>query len=458
MSLGSLLSIARSALLAHQRALEVTANNVANAQTPGYSRQILQLEPATPLIGPNGTIGRGVMDAGVLRARDGFLDAAFRRDTGLLGNSSTLNNYLSQVESAFQEPSDHGLGASLDGLFQAFGDLANDPPSIANRNLVVSAGQRLVSQFHQLDAQVAAVGQATVTQMNAQVTQVNAIAQRIAALNTQIQAAGGPNHQAPDLEDQRDSLVDQLSQFATVSVTDQGNGSISVQAGSTMLVAGSTAQTLAVQSLAGGGYGVGLAGSSGTIDLGSGSLSALADLATNKIPAIRGQLDTLAKTMVTQMNAMHSAGFTLDGNTGVNFFDPAGVTAGSIKLSSDVLSSSRNIAAAGSNAPGDGSLAQQFSTLGSAPLAALGGASLRDYFTNVASGVGTDVQSSGMDADSQQALVDNADQARSSVSGVSIEEEMTNLIGEQQAYSAAARLITVADQMMQDLITTLGNG
>lgn len=456
MSLGSLLSIARSALLAHQRAMEVTANNVANVNTPGYSRQRLELTPATPLVGPFGTLGRGVQDNGVSRARDTFLDASFRRDSGLLGNSTTLTSYLSQVETAFQEPSDTGLGSALDKLFQSFGDLANDPPSTANRDLVVAAGQRLVSQFHTLDTQVTAIGQDTVDRMRANVADVNAMAKQIAALNQQIQASGGPNHQAADLQDQRDALIDQMSSLVSVTVVDHGNGSIAVQAGSTVLVDGTATQTLQVQALAGGGFGVGVSGSSGTVDLGPGAISALVDLSSVRLPAVRAKLDTLARTLVTQMNAMHSAGFTLDGTTGVNFFDPAGVSAGTIALSSDVVASSRNVAAAGSPAPGDGSLALQFSTLGSAPLAALGGSSVRDFFTQVAAGVGTDVANAGQDVDSQQTLVDSADQMRSSVSGVSLEEEMTNLITQQQAYGAAARLLTVADQMMQELLATLG--
>src|SRR5438093_10658044 len=127
MSLLSFLSIARSAMMAQQRAMDVTAHNVANAQTPGYSRQRLNLRPADPLLTANGMIGRGVTDGGIVRIRDGFLDTAWRHQSGLLGGATTLLSYLSQVESAMNEPSDTGLTATLDQMFQAFGDLANDP-------------------------------------------------------------------------------------------------------------------------------------------------------------------------------------------------------------------------------------------------------------------------------------------------------------------------------------------
>ena len=112
MSLQNLLSIARSALSAHQRAMDVTANNVANASTPGYSRQRLMLTPATPLQGPLFTLGRGVDALTLQRSRDAFFDASYRQDNGLLNSSTTMHDYLSQIEGAMNEPSTSGIASS----------------------------------------------------------------------------------------------------------------------------------------------------------------------------------------------------------------------------------------------------------------------------------------------------------------------------------------------------------
>jgi flagellar hook-associated protein 1 FlgK len=455
MSLSSLFSIARSALLAHQRAMSVTAHNVANAQTPGYSRQRLDLVPADPLRGPLGTIGRGVTEAGISRARDRFFDAAFRRESGLLSGSGTLANLLSQVEAAVHEPSDVGIAATLDGMFKSFADLANDPSSGPNRELVRQAATRLIQQLHQLDAQIGAVAQDAVDRMKSEVAEVNSLASRIAALNSEILSAGGPGRSAPDLEDQRDLLVDRLSSMISVRVLQREDGTISVLAGDTMLVDAAAAQSLAVQPLATGGFRLVSAVGGGTVDPGSGSLKALVDLTTTTLPGIQLQLDKLAAAIVTEVNAIHRTGYTPAGSTGTDFFDPSGVTARTIALAPPIAASGSAIAAGGTAAPGDGSIAQRIADLAGARVGSLGGKSLREFYVEIAASVGLDVLHATQDAETQQALVDQAELQRSSVSGVSIEEEMIALIAQQQAYSAATRIITAADEMIQDLLNMI---
>jgi len=159
MSLGSLLSIARSALMVTQRSMEVTGHNVANANTPGYSRQTLQIAAAAPLQMPMFSLGRGVEANQITRARDAFYDATYRQENGLLGQSNTTSGYLGQVEGALNEPSTNGLSAALDGLFGSLSDLAGDPANHTNRDLVVSNANRLVNQFHSLDAPLTSISQ-----------------------------------------------------------------------------------------------------------------------------------------------------------------------------------------------------------------------------------------------------------------------------------------------------------
>jgi flagellar hook-associated protein 1 len=454
MSLASLLSIARSAMFAQQSAMSVTAHNVANAQTPGYSRQRLELAAASPEITPLGTVGRGVTEASIQRVRNTFFDARYRSESGLLGNSATMGDVLGQVEAAVNEPSDSGLAASLDGLFSSFANLANDPASSTNRALVQQAGQHFVQQLHQLDATVHQVGDDALTKMREQVDQANDLAGRIGELNQMILSTGGPSGSSPDLQDQRDLLVDQLSSLVGVRVLQRDDGTIGVAAGDTMLVDGANVQALAVQALAGGGFGLTTAGG-GTVDPKSGSLRALSDLTTTTLPGIQRQLDTLAQALVTTVNAIHRTGYTLSGSTGTDFFDPAGVTARSIALAPAVAASGDAIAAAGVAAPGDGAIAQQLANLATTGTAALGGKSFRDFYIDFAGAVGANVSAASQDADAHQAMVDQADTLRASVSGVSVDEEMVALIGQQQAYSAAARIVKIADDMMQSVLNMM---
>lgn len=451
MSLASLLSIARSAMFAQQSAMSVTAHNVANAQTPGYSRQRIELSAATPQFTPQGPVGRGVTEVGIQRVRNTFFDTRYRSESGLLGNSATMGDFLGQVEAAINEPSADGLAASLDGLFGSFANLANNPASSTSRSLVQQAGRRFAQQLRQLDATVHQVADGAFTQMRDQVRQVNELTRQIGDLNGQVLASAGANGSSPDLQDRRDLLVDQLSSLVGVRVLDRADGTIGVAAGDTMLVDGANSQTIAVNPLVGGGFSLITTGG-GAVDPKSGSLKALCELTTTTLPGIQAQLDTLARTLVTTVNAIHRSGFTLNGSTNTDFFDPTGVTAQTIALAPAVLASGDAIAAAGIAAPGDGTIAQQLAALSTTGVAALGGRSFREFYIELSGVVGSSVSGASQDASAHLAMVDQADTLRSSVSGVSVDEEMVALISQQQAYTAAARIVNVANEMMQSVL------
>jgi flagellar hook-associated protein 1 FlgK len=403
----------------------------------------------TPQWSPNGTMGRGVDAISITRARDIFFDAGYRREAGNLGKASTNGDLLSQLESALGEPSSNGLGASLDGLFTAFSDLANDPANPTSRNLARQAAVRLVDQFHQTDTRIAALINDGTDRLKDQVSQANSLTRQIADLNVKILATGPGG--SPTLSDQRDLAIDQLSSLMSVTVVPRPDGTVAVQSGGALIVDGAQSRDLTVRATA-GGPGVGFTSDVGTIDPGSGSMQALITLTNTTLPGFRGQLDQLAQNLVTQFNTIHRSGFTPTGNTTVDFFDPAGVTGGTIQLSGSILASVDNIATGGTAAPGDGTNAQRLGDLVRTPLAGLGNQSLRDFFVTVAGSIGADVRDAQQQTTVQQTLVDNFDAQRQEVSGVSVDEEMVNLISQQQAYGAAARLVTIANQMVQDLL------
>jgi len=448
MSLVSLLNIARTALLTHQRAMNVTGNNVANAQTPGYSRQRLELVEAQPLWTPQGLIGRGVDADAVTRARDIFYDSTYRRENGLLQRASTHADILSQFESALGPP-DQGLGKAMDDMFAAFTGLASDPAGGTPRTLARQSASALVDQFHQMAGRLQQLVDDGRGRMVDQVDRVNVLTRQIAATNSQIVAVG-PNG-APALEDQRDLMLDELSQYMSMQVIKRDDGSIGIMTGGALVVDGGQSRDLVVRDTP-SGPGVGFVLDSGTIDLGSGSLKSLVDLTNTTLPGYRAQLDLLASNLVSSFNAIHRSGYTLSGGTGVDFFDPSATSASTIRLSSAVLASTDAIAAGATPNPGDGANAAALGDLVHTPLPGLGNWSVRDYFINVTSDVGAAVNGAEQQVDVEQTLVDNADSQRQAVSGVSIDEEMVTLIAQQQAYTAATRLVTVANQIMDDLM------
>jgi flagellar hook-associated protein 1 FlgK len=451
MSLSSLLNIARTALLTHKRSMEVTAHNVANAQTPGYSRQRLMLRAQDAVRTAEGWMGRGVTSDSVARSRDIFFDAAYRRESGRFSQASTLSDGLRQIEDAMGEPSDVGLSAALDRLFNAFSDLANDPSSPASRDLVGQAGGRLAQQMNQLDQRVSTAASDALSRLQGQVSETNELLREIGQLNRSILAAGG--NQAVDLQDQRDNLVDRVAEMMSVRVIRADDGTVSVLGEGGSLVNGVDATQLSVTG-SGANIAVSNAGGNPLSSVG-GSMGALIDLIDVRVPALKTQLDSMAAALVSQVNAVHRTGYTATGATNTDFFDPAGVTAATIGLAATVSGSSAAIAAAGTSRLGDGTVALQLAQLGSTAIAALSGRTFRDHYSGAAASIGLSVQGALADTEVEQALMGQADQRRAEMSGVSVDEEMVNLIAQQQAYGAAAKLIGIADDMMQLLLQSV---
>ncbi len=444
MSFSSVLNIARSALFVQQRAMSLTAGNIANAQTPGYTRRRLVLEAAG-----FGGFGSGVRAAEMTRTRDPFLDASYRREVGFLGTAQSNNYFLTQVEGAMNEPSDGGVSAALDSFFNAFGTLAGDPANPVSREEVRASGDRLAQRIRRLALSITDAQNQAKASLSSEIADVNATAQRIADMNQRIQAAGGSAGASADLLDQRDQLVDRLAGMLPVQVTQAGDGSITVNTGGVTLVTGGNVQALEVKSLGAGGTGIGPKSGGALLSPESGSIKALTELTATTLPGYLDKLDSLAREVVTRVNALHESGTTADGRTGVDFFDPNGVTAATINLSADVTASTDAVLEEGDPLRAIGSLA-------GGSIDGLGGATFSDFYSAFAANVGRSVRDAQIDEAACRSLTAEADSRRASVEGVSVDEEMVNLIGQQEAYQAAARLVGVADQMIQEILSITG--
>ena len=452
MSLSSLLSIARTALSASQLELSVTGNNIANASTPGYTRQIAQLEASTPQNTPIGQLGTGVTVDGVDRTRSAFLDSSYRSENSLLGEYTAQHDTLSGVEDVLNEPSDQGLGSTLDAFWSSWSDLANDPTGSANRVVVRERGQALALQLNSLSQRVTQQTSDTLAQLNQDVATVNSTVQRIADLNRQLAAAESGGKSAPDLEDARDLALDKLSQIAPVRVIPRDQGSVAVYVGDTLVLDGGTTRALSVQTNPDGTIGVRTQDSPRAVDLQSGRLKAETDLVSTTLPGIARQLDAVAQALVTSVNAVHQSGYTAAGQTSIPFFDPKGVTAATIALSTQVVQSADAVAASTTGAPGDATLAQRIAELSNAPVASLGGNTVDGAYDDLVTTLGTAVEDTNNRVTAQQTLVTQVQNQRASVGGVSVDEELVNLITFQQSYVAATRVVTAANQMMQYLL------
>lgn len=421
-------------LLAQQQAIDVSGHNIANANTTGYSRQEAVLEPTAPYVIPansvnHGTgaqLGSGVDVAAIRRIRDQFLDLQYRAQQMSLGDATARTTSLDQAELAFAEPTDDGLAAQLSRFWDAWSDVANAPENAGARSALVTVAQTLSSSFHTVSDQLTTVAQQAQDEFDA-ITGTNGdignMASELAGLNRAIGDAVFRGQQPNDLMDRRDQLVDRLSQLAQVSVSDIGNSRLRIDFGGVTLVDPATP--------AGFTWPQTLSRTPG------GKLGALLDLASPTGPALtyRTQLDAVASDLVSAVNALH---------TSTPFFDARGTTAATIA----VVATTATVQTGSGRASGENDVAQA--------IARLRGGRTDQLYQALVARIGTESQAAVRAQSTSQSLVDAVDDRRQSVAGVSLDEEMTNLIRFQRGYQASARTMTTMDEMLDTLVNRTG--
>ncbi|MGQ0646129.1 MAG: flagellar hook-associated protein FlgK [Gemmatimonadaceae bacterium] len=479
---GSILSIARTAIATHQAALQTVSHNLANAETEGFSRQRAELVPRWPQKLPFYTVGTGVEVTNIVRMRDELLDTSYRREVGNRDAFAMRRDLLGEIESVLGEPSDTGLAQTLDQFWNSWSDLSNNPGNGATQSVVRQRGAQVAYTLNNYANRLADLSNRTRERLANTVEQVNTLTAQVALLNRQITAAETGGIQAPDLRDQRDRIADQLAQLAGARTEVQANGTVGVYLGTVMLVDASNARTLEVRG--GTVITLGLKGDPDPLMGVAGPLAAMVEMIDTDVPAMTARLDQLAQALVNGVNEYHMSGWTaagdllgganwnpLSGPTGsrVAFFDAAFTTAGSIRLSAEVTANSAVIASGDAqNAPGNNNVALALGALrddtgvdalrvrlGATFSTLIGFATGTSYMDHYAETV-TDLGVAVSDADNQHSVYDTlsrqADTRRSSVNGVSIDEELTLMMRHQQAYAAATRIVRVADEMAQAIL------
>jgi flagellar hook-associated protein 1 FlgK len=421
-------------LLAHQQAIDTTSHNVANANTDGYSRQeaVLGTTDALPIVtGINGSghLGTGVTVEGFKRIRDTFLDLQYRAQNMQVGDQQTRSTQLDQVELVLAEPSDNGIASQLTQFWNGWADLSNSPDDVAARQALIDQAKNVADSFKTVDDQLTTVkSQATAeyTALTGPGGDVPAIANEIAQLNAAIKQFTATGDSPNDLLDRRDALLDKLSNLAQVSVTDLGGGSIRVDFGDAAApLVNDTAVTWPQ-----------------TLTAPGGQLGALIDIAKTGgvIDSYRADLNNVVKTLADSVNALHNPG-----GTGTNFFNyTAGAEAGSLTVNATTATVKTSTSgAAGSN---DVALA----------IAGLRGGTGDKLYTSFVTRIGGDLKNAQRGEANANVLLSSIEDRRQSTSGVSMDEEMTNLVRYQRGYQASARTMSTMDQMLDTLINRTG--
>jgi flagellar hook-associated protein 1 FlgK len=449
----SLMDIAQQALIADQEALSVTGNNVANQNTAGYTREVVSFQTIDAVTLSGGSFGSGVT-ATETSQRDRVLEQQVQQQTQTQAQSGALETALTQIQNIFglsstsTSASSTALSSATDSFFSALSALASDPSDTATRQNVLSAAQTLANTFNSAANQLAQVSSTLNQQVVGDVGQVNSLTTTIASLNAQITSLS-PNADAGTLEDQRQLAITQLSQLVGLDqISTENNGITLTTSNGAVLVSGSKSFALTTSQV--GGTTHILAGGTGqdvTSNLTGGDLGGVLQARDQQLPAYQSALDSLANGIGTAVNQQNELGIDANGNPGAALFSLPPTASGAAAQITVATTDPNAVAAA---SPGEGSAgnanASALAGLSSADVA--GGQTASDFLASFLGQIGSDTAAATTDNSAQQATLTQLTTQRDSISGVSLDEEASNLTQFQQAYQAASQVFNIANTVM----------
>lgn len=458
-TLSTLLNITTEALAADQAALNTTANNVANQNTPGYAREVVNFVTGDTYI-RSFTVSQtdGVIAQLPTSIRDRVLEQRVQQQTQAQSQSATVQSALSEVEGIFglnassTSSSLTALGTAVNSFFSSLTALTSNPSASATRQQVLSAAGSLASVLNSSSSQLTQITSSLNSDVQAITGQANQLIATIAGLNGQI-AVQSPNGDAGTLEDQRQQAISQLSQLVGLQqIKTAQNGIELTTSNGGLLVAGNNSYSLST-TLVGGAVQV-LAGpnhTNVTTGLTGGSLGGTLQVLTTNIPTIQNHLDQLAYSVATAVNTQNEAGVDSNGNFGQALFTIGSTTAGAAGTIALATNDPALVAAAGLGEGSAGSTnATALANLANANIVA--GQTATGYLSSALAQVGEAASSANTDYTVQQATLTQLTSQRNALSGVSLDEEAANLTQYQRSYQAASQVFAVINSLFASAI------
>jgi flagellar hook-associated protein 1 FlgK len=449
--------IGKRALRASQLGLTVAGQNIANVNTPGYTRQAVQLS-ATPSDGvTTKTVGMGVTVDGVRSFREHFLESRLQTETGISGRLTAKRDALAPVETTLSDADGNGINASISKFFNSFSDLEAHPSSVPLRSAVIGSGNQLASDFHSTHSRLVEIRRLSDSDLRATTDQVNELSARVADLNGRIRFGENSNASVSELRDQRGELIRQISELTGARSVENNDFTVNLTLGDgRALVTGDTWSKLTAQNTPPDGLATLILDGAPAV-ITDGKLKGLTE-AIGDIGARIGDLDSLAASIAARVNTIHAGGSDLDGVNGTNFFavPPGGVNAANLSVSAALQSNPRLVVAAGlAVGSGDGTAARNIAALLSDTTSVSGArtGTFTSIYGSIVDDAGAGVKTAEDDLATQQAILSQVTAQRGSFSGVSLDEEAISLMQYQKAYEAAARFLKIADEMTQTILS-----
>ncbi len=458
--------MAARAMQTQMTGVDVAGQNLANVNTPGYSRQTVDIQTSPDIQTSVGMVGTGSNAVAIQQAVNTLLNNQIvsqqsssgywtAQQSALQSAQTSLDEFLNGTtansSSSASNTSDSGLSGQLTSLFNDFQAVATSPTLISARQALVSQAQNVATTFNQIDSQLSATRNSLNDSLQSNVSSANTLLAGIAQLNGQITSAESSGGTPNDLLDERQQDLQNLAQLTNIQTSAQADGAVDVSIGGQTLVSGGqVADTLQTYDAGGTGSGqllVQTATGGANLTLTGGSIQGTIDARDGELAKMQSNINTLAGNLISSINGSYTAGYSLTGSTGSNFFDGTGAT--DIAVNASLVNNVNLLQASVSPTEnGDGSVALQVANLASSSLSSLNNQTLGSYYDDTVAGLGTALQNANTQVTNQTAVSNMLATQQSSVSGVNIDQEMTNLMSFQRAYEAAAQLVNTVNQMM----------
>ncbi len=462
--LATALNTAKTSLSANRKGIEVAGNNIANVNTPGYSRQRMTLG-STPSVEYGGVfLGQGVRVEDIRRDHNVFIQAQLVDKNADMGRSSAQSMPLAEVERIISI-NESSLTYEIDEFFDSWQELSNNPSGEVERQIVLQNGELLSDSFHEVSSQLDFAQENINSTLLSKVDGINAKLKEVADLNQKISSIESMGLSPNSYLDQRDLLLQDISQTLGGSSYRGSNGMVSVQLpGGQPLVSGNTAYQISATRVAGNvemtlNYG----GSSAALDSSNvgGEVKGLLEVRDNFIPSVRSDVDRLAYSIVNEVNGIHSAAGATDlgGAAGGLFFNapavvppPGNAWDGAANGMSMALSETDTALVAAGQAGGVGDNRNALDMVGLQQKAIVGNDTFSEFYGKLAASVGLEVRQNDLTLSGTEDALVQLNNLRDSTVGVSIEEEMISLVQYQQGFEAAAKLLSTVDEMMESIL------
>lgn len=463
--ISSMMDVGKRSMQNSQTALQTVSHNIANKSTEGFSRQRVELQTNVPIGEGNIRIGMGARAGQISRTNNPWLEKQIQKEQTSMGFQDGRTEALGRVEQVYNEQVNKGLNQYMTQFFNSFRELSNNPESLASRTMVREAGVQLAEDFKRVNGQLKDIQDDIDGQIVNLTEQINKMSKEIASLNEKIMQVEVQGIPANDERDRRDLLLKQLGEKVEISWAEGKNGQVSVTAGQTaILVSGSTATDLMTQRTAerdrieiyyrkdefGSAFNL-------TNNFKGGKIGGLLDVRDNIVEDALKNVDELAYNLAKEVNTLHIEGHDRYGKPGVLFFEMPEQAKGAsskIEMNKSVINDVGRIAAGNKpGASGDNTISNMISNLQHRQVMQDGTATFDDFYNSRVGELGTITQRARSTHEAQKSILEQMGAIRESISGVSLDEETTNMINMQKMYDASARVIRTADEMLDTVLS-----